>query len=54
MLHKDPTRDCPWGIAGAGGWNCYGGGGAVLLLSQEAAEAVIRAHGHEPGPVRRG
>lgn len=54
MLHRDTTRDGPWGIAGAGGWNCYGNDGAVFLPSREAAEAVIRSHGHEPGPEKRG
>lgn len=46
------ARGCPWGICGAGGWNCYGSGGCVSLPSREAAEAVIRAHGHEPGEPR--
>lgn len=48
----NPARGWPWGISGAGGWNCYGRDGAVFLPSQEAAEAAIRAAGHEPGPPR--
>lgn len=54
MLHKDPTRDGPWGIKGAGGWNCFGFNGAVFLPSQEVAEQIIREAGHTPGPVVRG
>ena len=49
----NPARGWPWGISGAGGWNCYGGaGGNVFLPSREVAERIIRESGHEPGPVR--
>lgn len=42
------------GIMGAHGRNCWAGdGGAVLLRNQAHAEAVIRAHGHEPGEALR-
>lgn len=34
----------PWGIKGAGGFNCFGYGGAVCLPSKKMADAVIAAH----------
>ena len=54
MLHKDSSRDYPWGIQCAAGYNCFGRNGAIFLPSREAAEAVIRSQGHEPGPEVRG
>lgn len=41
-----------WAISGAGGWNCWGNDGRVLLYSKEDAEYVIRSHGHEPAEER--
>ena len=42
-----------WGIAGAGGWNCLAlPGGAVMVQSQERAEAIIRAQGFVPAEAR--
>jgi hypothetical protein len=49
MLHNNPQASGPWGIKGAGGWNCFGCNGATSLPSRVAAEAVIRAAGHDPG-----
>jgi hypothetical protein len=53
MLHDAPpyrpwllneTMGFPWGIRGAGGFNCFGYDGAVCLPSKEMADAVIAAH----------
>jgi hypothetical protein len=44
MLNKESSRDWPWGIKGASGFNCFGFRGAVFLPSKEAAQAVIDLH----------
>lgn len=49
----NPARGWPWGISGAGGWNCWNSGAHFpFLSSRDAAEAAIRGAGHEPGPPR--
>jgi hypothetical protein len=44
MLNKESSRDWPWGIKGASGFNCFGFRGAVFLPSKEVAQAVIDLH----------
>jgi hypothetical protein len=51
MLNKNPEVNGPWGIKGAGGWNCFGRDGVICFATKAEAETTIREAGFEPMKV---